>query len=51
MKRLIAFSIFLTSSAFGQEAHQEPTVTLTAVELQAIVAAEITRVQAVSAMQ
>ena len=51
MKRILALFIFLTSSAFGQEAHQEPTVTLTAGELQAVVAAEVARVQAAPAMQ
>lgn len=51
MKRIVALFIFLALPAFAQETHQEPTVTLTAGELQAIVAAEITRVQAASAMQ
>ena len=51
MKRILALSIFLASPVFAQETTQEPTVTLTANELQAIVVAEVARAQAAPAMQ
>lgn len=51
MKHILALLIFFVSPAFAQETHQEATVTLTANELNALVAAEIARIQAAPAMQ
>jgi hypothetical protein len=51
MARIFLISLLLTTSAIAQERSIEPTVTLTSSELQAIVAAELARAQAASAMQ
>jgi len=48
MKKVVLVALFVASPAFADEA---PTVTLTAQELQAIIAFEVARVQAAPVIQ
>ena len=51
MNRILALFILFASPAFAQETPQEPTVALTANELQALISAEVARSQAALAIQ
>ena len=50
MKRLVFFVCMLASPVFADE-RKEPTVTLTAAELQALIAAEVAMAQASTVIQ
>jgi len=51
MKRIALIAALLSFPAFAQDAKKEPTVTLTAAELQALIAAEVATAQAGAVIQ